>query len=98
MIHKYLSKQNYELIDLSTVIDEIERNIENQEAHIKLAHMTFVDLLESYQHATMTTTMYIGDFKRLWYSLMSDLVTEMSTEQLPLSDRFMNIPNRVWVN
>jgi len=98
MIHKYLSKQNYELIDLSTVIDEIESDIENQETHIKLAHMTFVDLLEAYQHTTMNTTMYIGDFKRLWYSLMSDLVTEMSTEKLPLSDRFMNIPNRVWVN
>lgn len=98
MIHNYLSKPNTELLNLPQVIKEIESRIEDQESHIKIAHMTFINLLESYQQTTMNTNIYVGDFKRLWYSLMYDLVEEMSSEELPMSDRFMNVPNRVWIN
>ena len=98
MIHNYLSKPNTELLNLPQVIQEIESRIEDQESHIKIAHMTFIDLLEAYQQTTMNTNMYVGDFKRLWYSLMYDFVENMSSEELPMSDRFMNVPNRVWIN
>jgi len=98
MIHKYLTKQNTELLKLSVVIDEITRDIDNQDSHIKLAHMAFVELLESYKYNTMDDTMSVGDFKTIWYSIIFDLMGESSNEHLPLSDRFMNVPNKVWVN
>lgn len=99
MIHKYLNLPNYELLTISDVVEEIQRNVAiEQEQHIVFIQETFLDLLQMYQRAATTDSMYVGDFKKLWYSFMLDIAEENASELLPLSDRFMNLPNKVWIN
>ena len=95
MIHHYLSKQNTELVNLPDVIKEIENVIDEQPAHIRLAYMAFITMLESYQTQTLTNSMYIGDFKKLWYNMMYE---PSENDEFPTSDGFMNLENKTWIN
>jgi hypothetical protein len=99
MIHKYLNLPNYELLSISDVVEEIQKNVAiEQEQHIVFIQETFLDLLQAFQKVTTNDSMFVGDFKRLWYSFMMDIAEESASEILPLSDRFMNLPNKVWIN
>jgi hypothetical protein len=102
-MYEYLQMNESDVVDIDEMLDNFQQTLQQEDDDdVLYAHYKMTEVLFSILETTPVKKITVFALKHIWNNVLESIKEEKEIEKksvnIEFSNRFNNLPNKVWIN